>query len=259
MEVPDISFAKKPEKIIIDTDPGIDDSMAILMAFRSPDVEILGLTTIFGNVTTDDATRNALLLCEIAGRPDVPVAEGSSKPLKGGKPRICDFVHGSGGLGNIFVPPPKSEKSDKSASEFLVDKVSEYPGEVSILALGPLTNLALAVKRDSSFASKVKRVVILGGAFFALGNVTPAAEANIYGDPEAADIVLTSGANIDVVGINITTQVQLTDRHLDELRRSEGKHAQLICDMCKFYRATGQIRWRLRNLPSRPCEFRFVS
>ncbi|KAL2229314.1 uridine nucleosidase 1 [Sesamum indicum] len=236
MEVPDNSFAKKPEKIIIDTDPGIDDSMAILMAFRSPDVEILGLTTIFGNVITEDATRNALFLCEIAGRPDVPVAEGSSEPLKGGKPRVCDFVHGSDGLGNIFVPPPKSKKSNKSASEFLVDEVSEYPGEVSILALGPLTNLALAVKRDSSFASKVKRVVILGGAFFALGNVTPAAEANIYGDPEAADIVFTSGANIDVVGINITTQVQLTDTHLDELRRSEGKHAQLICEMCKFYR-----------------------
>ncbi|KAK4392080.1 Uridine nucleosidase 1 [Sesamum angolense] len=247
MEVPDISFAKKPEKIIIDTDPALlldlrfsmpalqlaifnvseiyvgllfdiyaDDSMAILMAFQSPDVEILGLTTIFGNVTTDDATRNALLLCEIAGRPDVPVAEGSSEPLKvkrvGKTTYFCsDVLMGS-------LSSPKSEKSDLS-SEVLC-----------------ITNLALAVKRDSSFASKVKRVVILGGAFFALGNVTPAAEANIYGDPEAADIVFTSGANIDVVGINITTQVQLTDTHLDELRRSEGKHAQLICDMCKFYR-----------------------
>ncbi|KAK4396499.1 Uridine nucleosidase 1 [Sesamum angolense] len=186
--------------------------MAILMAFQSPELEILGLTTIFGNVTTEDATRNALLLCEIAGCPDVPVAEGSPEPLKTlsisqhafgqseRTPRIADFVHGSNGLGNIVLPPPESKKSEKSASEFLVDKVSEYPGEVSILALGPLTNLALAIKRDSSFASKVKRVVILGGSFFALGNVNPAAEANIYGDPEAADIVFTSGANIDVVG-----------------------------------------------------------
>ncbi|KAL6574977.1 Uridine nucleosidase 1 [Orobanche minor] len=229
-------FHNKPEKIVIDTDPGIDDSMAILMAFQSPDLDILGLTTIFGNVTTEDATRNALILCELAGRPDVPVSEGNPEPLKRGRPRIADFVHGSNGLGNIPIPPPKSKKSEKPASQFLVEKVSEYPGEVSVLALGPLTNLALAIKRDSSFASKVKRIVVLGGAFFALGNVNPAAEANIYGDPEAADIVFTSGANIDVVGINITTQVKLTDMHLDELRKSKGRHAQFVCDICKFYR-----------------------
>ncbi|KAH0779585.1 hypothetical protein KY290_006012 [Solanum tuberosum] len=228
--------AKNREKIIIDTDPGIDDSMAILMAFQTPEVEILGLTTIFGNATTKAATRNALILCETAGYPDIPVAEGSLETLKRGEPHIADFVHGSDGLGNLFLPSPNSKKIEKSASEFLVDKVSEYPGEVSILALGPLTNLALAVKRDSNFASKVKRVVILGGSFFALGNANPAAEANIYGDPEAADIVFTSGANIDVVGINITTQIKMTDADLDELRQSEGKHAKLLCDMCKFYR-----------------------
>uniref|UniRef100_A0A2C9V836 Inosine nucleosidase n=2 Tax=Manihot esculenta TaxID=3983 RepID=A0A2C9V836_MANES len=225
-----------PQKLIIDTDPGIDDSMAILMAFQSPELEILGLTTVFGNVTTKNATRNALLLCEIAGCPGVPVAEGSPEPLKGGEPRVADFVHGSDGLGNIFLPSPTVKKFEKTAAEFLVDKVSEYPGEVSVLALGPLTNLALAIKRDSSFASKVKRIVVLGGAFFALGNVNPAAEANIYGDPEAADVVFTSGANIAVIGINITTQVKLTDDDLLELRQSKGKHAQILCDMCKFYR-----------------------
>nr|XP_034920478.1 probable uridine nucleosidase 2 isoform X2 [Populus alba] len=170
-----VGSAAKPEKLIIDTDPGIDDTMAILMAFQSPELEVLGLTTIFGNVFTEDATRNALLLCEIAGRPDVPVAEGSPEPLK-------------------------------------------------------------AIKRDSSFASKVKRIVVLGGAFFALGNVNPAAEANIDGDPEAADLVFTSGANIAVVGINITTQVKFTDGDLLELRQSKGKYAKILSDMCKFYR-----------------------
>ncbi|XP_057467277.1 uridine nucleosidase 1-like [Actinidia eriantha] len=235
-EVSSYGSGRGREKIIIDTDPGIDDSMTIFMAFQSQQLEILGLTTIFGNVTTEDATRNALLLCEIAGCPDLPVAEGSPEPLKGGEPRVADFVHGSDGLGNIFLPSPKSKKIEKTASEFLVDMVSEHPGEVSVLALGPLTNLALAIKRDSSFASKVKRVVILGGAFFALGNVNPAAEANIYGDPEAADIVFTSGADIVVVGINITTQIKLEDADLAELRQSEGKHAQIITTMCKFYR-----------------------
>ncbi|KAK7378781.1 hypothetical protein VNO80_04228 [Phaseolus coccineus] len=224
------------EKLIIDTDPGIDDSMAILMAFQSPEVEVLGLTSVFGNATTEVSTRNALLLCEIAGRENVPVAQGSSEPLKGGTPRVADFVHGEDGLGNTFLPLPKGKKIEKSACEFLVEKVSEYPGEVSVLALGPLTNVALAIKRDSSFASKVKKIVILGGSFFALGNVNPAAEANIYGDPEAADVVFTSGANIVVVGINITTQVQFTDADLIQLKESQGKYAPFLSDICKFYR-----------------------
>ncbi|KAI3995107.1 hypothetical protein MKX01_031909 [Papaver californicum] len=231
-----LGFPSKLDKIIIDTDPGVDDSMAILMAFQKPELDILGLTTIFGNVTTKDATRNALILCETAGRPEVPVAEGSLEPLKGGAPRICDFVHGSDGMGNLSLPSPKGKKDERSAVEFLVDKISEFPGEVSILALGPLTNLALAVKSDASFASKVKRIVVLGGSFFASGNVNPAAEANIYGDPEAADVVFTSGANIDVVGINITTQCTLTDEDLSDLRESKGRHAQFLSDMCKFYR-----------------------
>ncbi|CAL5419719.1 unnamed protein product [Camellia sinensis] len=175
-----------------------DDSVAIFMAFQTPQLEVLGLTTIFGNVTTEDATRNALIL--IAGYPDVPVAEGSPEPLKGGTPDVAYFINGSDGLGNTNLPPPKSKKIEKTASEFLVDMVSEYPGQVSILALGPLTNLALAVKKDSSFASKVKRVVILGGSFFALGNVNPAAEANVlFSNPNNGEpnVDLHSSNNAD--------------------------------------------------------------
>ncbi|EEC85085.1 hypothetical protein OsI_32443 [Oryza sativa Indica Group] len=225
------------EKVIIDTDPGIDDSVAIMMAFEAPGVKVVGLTTIFGNCTTSHATRNALILCDRAGRPEVPVAEGSAEPLKGGKPHVADFVHGSDGLGNTSFPDSTTtNKVEQSAAEFLVDKVSESPGEISVLALGPLTNIALAMKKDSSFASKVKRIVVLGGAFFAAGNATPSAEANIHSDPEAADIVFTSGADIYVVGLNITTQVYFTDKDMLELRNSKGKHAQFLCDICKFYR-----------------------
>ncbi|KAM3190629.1 hypothetical protein ACQJBY_068582 [Aegilops geniculata] len=189
------------DRVIIDTDPGIDDSMTILMAFGEPSVEIIGLTTIFGNVNTDYATRNALLLCERAGHPEVPVAEGSPEPLKGGEPRVADFVHGSDGLGNLSLPAPTAKKVEESAAEFMVNKVSQFPGEISVLALGPLTNVAL-----------------------------------IYGDPDAADVVFTSGADIDVVGINITTQCCFTDEDLLELKNSKGVHAQFLCDMCKFYR-----------------------
>ncbi|KAH9317121.1 hypothetical protein KI387_018890, partial [Taxus chinensis] len=212
------------------------DAITILMAFQSSDLDVIGLTTIFGNVYTEDATQNALHVCEVAGFSDVPVAEGSPEPLKRGLPRIADFVHGSDGLGNTFPPPPKSKKIEKSACEFLVDKVSEYPGEITILALGPLTNIALAVKRDKSFASKVKNIVILGGSFFAIGNVNPAAEANVYGDPEAADIVFTCGAEMVVVGINVTTQVILTDADLCELRDSKGRHGEYIYNICQFYK-----------------------
>uniref|UniRef100_A0A452XS39 uridine nucleosidase n=2 Tax=Aegilops tauschii subsp. strangulata TaxID=200361 RepID=A0A452XS39_AEGTS len=222
-------------KLIIDTDPGIDDSVAIMMAFHAPGVEVLGLTTIFGNCTTAYATRNALILCEKAGHPDVPVAEGSAEPLKGGKPQVADFVHGSDGLGNVPVPAPTTKKAEQTAAEFLVDKVSQFPGEVSVLALGPLTNIALAIKMDPSFVTKVKKIVVLGGAFFAAGNATPSAEANIHSDPEAADMVFTSGADIAVVGLNITTQVSFTEADLSELRSSGGKQAQFLCDICKFY------------------------
>uniref|UniRef100_K4BZF6 Inosine/uridine-preferring nucleoside hydrolase domain-containing protein n=1 Tax=Solanum lycopersicum TaxID=4081 RepID=K4BZF6_SOLLC len=160
----------------------------------------LGLATIFDN-------------CEAAGYPNVPVGvEGSSDPLKRGEPRVADFVHGSFGLGNLFLPSPNFKKIDKSASKFLVEKVFEYPGEVSILALGPLTNLALAVKMDSMFVSKVTRAVQLSDSFFALGNVNPAAETNV------AAVVFTSGANIDVVGIYITKQVKLKDWTSTHLR-----------------------------------------
>ncbi|RZR87939.1 hypothetical protein BHM03_00015422 [Ensete ventricosum] len=194
-----------------------DDSLTILMAFQLPEIEILGLTTIFGNVGTQDATRNALLLvlssllmtmflCEIAGHPQVPVAEGSHVPLKGEEPSIADFIHGSDGLGNIFLPPPVGEKMDRNASEFLVEMVSQYPGDVSILALGPLTNLALAIKRDPCFASKVKKIVILGGAFFTAGNVNPAAEANV----NEISLMIDASTEISPARDNINVLLQST-------------------------------------------------
>ncbi|XP_052172321.1 uridine nucleosidase 1-like [Diospyros lotus] len=235
-----------PKKIVIDADPGIDDSMAILMAFQSPELEILGFTTVFGNVTAETATLNALRLSEVANRSDIPVAEGCSEPLMGGKPTVVDYVHGKDGLGNITLNPetsddvplvPKSNNIEMAGPQFLVDTVAQHPGQVTVLALGPLTNLALALKWDTSFASNVKEIVILGGAFFALGNINPAAESNILQDPEAADIVFTSGANISVVGINITTQVKLTDEELQDIRNSNGKYAKIVTDMCVFYEA----------------------
>ncbi|XP_057957075.1 probable uridine nucleosidase 2 [Malania oleifera] len=226
----------EPKKIIIDTDPGIDDAMAILVALRSPEVEVIGLTTIYGNVYTTLATRNALHLMEVAGRTDIPVAEGSHVTItEGTKLRIADFVHGADGLGNQNFSPPKGKPIDQSAAAFLIEQANLYPGEVTVVALGPLTNVALAIHLDPAFAKKIGQIVLLGGAFAVNGNVNPAAEANIFGDPDAADIVFTSGADILAVGINVTHQVVLTDADRDKLAQSSGKFAQYLCKILDVY------------------------
>ncbi|EFJ35597.1 hypothetical protein SELMODRAFT_80581 [Selaginella moellendorffii] len=224
------------KKVIIDTDPGIDDAMAILLAFQSPELDVIGLTTTFGNVSTSMATQNALHLCELAGREDIPVAQGLHKSLKGDtKEHAVDFIHGKDGLGNTNPPAPKGKPIDMTASEFFISKVKEFPGEVTIIALGPLTNLGKAVEMDPSFAKLVGEIVILGGAFAVNGNVNPAAEANVLGDPLAADIVLTCGANTKIIGINITHQVTMTGPQIEELRRSDSKYGRYLCDVIMCY------------------------
>ncbi|KAG7595954.1 Ribonucleoside hydrolase-like [Arabidopsis suecica] len=224
------------KKIIIDTDPGIDDAMAIFVAINSPEVDVIGLTTIFGNVYTTLATRNALHLLEVAGRTDIPVAEGTHKTfLNDTKLRIADFVHGKDGLGNQNFPPPKGKPIEKSGPEFLVEQAKLCPGEITVVALGPLTNLALAVQLDPEFSKNVGQIVLLGGAFAVNGNVNPASEANIFGDPEAADIVFTCGADIIAVGINVTHQVIMTADDKDKLASSKGKLAQYLCKILDVY------------------------
>ncbi|KAK9947268.1 hypothetical protein M0R45_002902 [Rubus argutus] len=228
--------ATEPKKIIIDTDPGIDDAMAIFVALQSPEVQVIGLTTIYGNVYTTLATRNALHLLEFAGRADIPVAEGSHVTItQGTKLRIADFVHGTDGLGNQNFPPPKGKPIELSAAAFLVEQANLYPGKVTVVALGPLTNIALAIQLDPAFAKNIGQIVLLGGSFAVNGNVNPAAEANIFGDPDAADIVFTSGADVLAVGINVTHQVVLTDADRDKLARSNGKYAQYLCKILDVY------------------------
>ncbi|KAF3944658.1 hypothetical protein CMV_028901 [Castanea mollissima] len=229
-------MAAQPKKIIIDTDPGIDDAMAIFVALRSPEVEVIGLTTIYGNVYTTLATRNALHLLEVAGRTDIPVAEGSHVSITNGtKLRIAGFVHGADGLGNQNFPPPKGKPIEQSAADFLIEQAKLYPGKVTVVALGPLTNIALAIQRDPAFSKNIGQIVLLGGAFSVNGNVNPASEANIFGDPDAADIVFTSGADVVAVGINVTHQVVFTDADREKLSRSDGKFAQYLCKILDVY------------------------
>ncbi|KAL0322788.1 UNVERIFIED_CONTAM: putative uridine nucleosidase 2 [Sesamum angustifolium] len=229
------------KKIIIDTDPGVDDAMAIFLALQSPEVEVIGLTTIYA-MSTPLWPPEMLCICklkdelEIAGRTDIPVAEGSHVTItKGTKLRIADFVHGTDGLGNQNFPPPEGKAIEQSAVDFLIEQTSLYPGKVTVVALGPLTNIALAIQAEPAFIKNVGQIVLLGGAFSVNGNVNPAAEANIFGDPDAADIVFTSGADILAIGINITHQVILTDADRDKLAESSGKFAQYLCKILDVY------------------------
>nr|POE86394.1 putative uridine nucleosidase 2 [Quercus suber] len=214
----------------------LDDAMAIFVALRSPEVEAIGLTTIYGNVYTTLATRNALHLLEVAGRTDIPVAEGSHISItNNAKLRIAGFVHGTDGLGNQNFPPPKGKPIEQSAADFLIEQAKLHPGKVTVVALGPLTNIALAIQGDPEFSKNIGQIVLLGGAFLVNGNVNPPSEANIFGDPDAADIVFTSGADVVAVGINVTHQVVFTDADREKLTRSDGKFAQYLCKILDVY------------------------
>ena len=172
------------QKVIIDTDPGVDDAMAIIYAHLEPDIELLGLTSIFGNVVIDTATRNALALVEMLGS-SASVAAGARQPLKQQPKEVAWEVHGREGFGDVPAMSPGIEADPRPAYEFICDMVNQYPGEVVLCPVGPLTNLALALQHDASITSKVKSVVIMGGSVDEGGNVTPHAEANIWQDPHA--------------------------------------------------------------------------
>jgi len=170
-------------KIIIDTDPGIDDAQAIAFAIAHPDIELLGLTTVFGNASVEITTGNALLLLDRFGRPDIPVAAGAADPIQSERRPAPDFVHGADGLGNLNLEPSARKVTDENAAEFIVRQANEHLGEISLVAIGPLTNLALALDLDPLLPSKLKELVVMGGCVDEPGNVSPLAEANFINDP----------------------------------------------------------------------------
>lgn len=196
-------------KIIIDTDPGIDDAMAVLFACLCPDIELVGLTSIFGNVTTDIATRNALALVEMA-HCDVPVARGADTPVQQSAKPVAWDVHGRQGFGDVAAITPTGRPVDETAAEFICRTVSENPGEIVLCPVGPLTNLARALQLDPSIAGKVKSVTVMGGSLDAGGNITETSEANIWQDPHAADTVFAAGWDVTMVGLDVTHQIKCT-------------------------------------------------
>lgn len=224
-----------PHKIIIDTDPGVDDAMAIFFALASPELDVIGLTTIFGNVHTALATTNALRLLEIAGRTDIPVAPGADDALAGPFKGPVAFVHGDDGQGNVHLPPPQSEPLPMTAAEFIIEQVMNAPGEITLVPIGPLTNIALALHLEPRLAENVREVVLMGGNALVPGNATPAAEANIHNDPEAADVVFGAPWQVTMVGLDVTHRVNMTSAHLDRYAQTNTPMAQHIAQIIRVY------------------------
>ena len=222
-----------PQKIIIDTDPGVADAIAILFALKSPEVDVVGLTTVFGNVDTDLATENALRLVEFAGRLDIPVARGADLPLVVPLDYVADFVHGADGLGNTNQPPPQGAALNKPAAQFTVDMIMNNPGQITLVPVGPLTNIALALALEPRIAQTAAGVVVMGGAATVNGNVNPAAEANIVHDPHAADVVFTAGWPVTMVGLDVTMKTIMTEAYLAGLKGS--KTGDFIYAISRFY------------------------
>lgn len=199
------------ERIIIDTDPGQDDAVAILLALASPELQVLGITCVAGNVPLDKTTRNARVVCELAGRRDVPVFAGCDRPLRRAL-ITAEYVHGKSGLDGADLPEPTMPLQPVHAVDFLIDTLRKEPaGSVTLVPVGPLTNIATALIRAPDIAARIRRIVLMGGAYFEVGNTTPAAEFNILVDPEAADTVFRAGVPLTVLPLDVTHQA-LTSR-----------------------------------------------
>ena len=222
--------------IIFDTDPGVDDAQAIAIALRHPEIELLGMTTTYGNVDVGVATRNALLLAQLAGRDDVPVAQGAAAPMVKARHAPPAHIHGANGLGDIALPEVEGRADPRSAAQFIVDTVSARPGEVTLVAVGPVGNLAAALQLDPAIIDKVKQVVIMGGSVREGGNVTPVAEANMFNDPDAASRVLTAGWPLTLVGLDVTHRCVLTPEHMKRIEAGQGELGQVLAGSYAFYR-----------------------
>jgi purine nucleosidase len=224
----------QPRKLIIDCDPGIDDAMALVLAMEYPGFEILGITTVFGNTTLEQGTNNALRIMELSGK-NIPIYEGAEGPLEITPAPPPEFVHGKDGLGNMFLPHPKISKQDKSAAQFIADAAKAHPGQITILAVGRLTNLAEAIKLDANLVDNIRELVIMGGALHVPGNVTPVAEANVWGDPHAADIVFTAPWKVTMIGLDVTTKTKLEDNILLKIKNQNKRYGLFLYSITRFY------------------------
>ena len=228
-------------RILLDCDPGHDDAIALLLALASPEVELLGVTTVAGNQTLEKTTANAIRVLEFVGR-EVPVAAGADRPLVR-EQYVASYVHGETGLDGPDLPPPRSAPLDRHAVDFLADAIREHDGAVTLVPTGPLTNVALLLALHPD--TRPERIVLMGGAI-AEGNVTPAAEFNIWADPEAAARVFASGVDVTMVGLDVTHKALFTPAHVERL---QGRVGAMVAALLEFY---GQFHKEVYNFDGSP-------
>ena len=242
-------------KIIIDTDPGQDDAVAILLALASPDeIELLGITAVAGNVPLALTAKNARIVCELAGHTEVPVYAGCDRPLK--RPLItAEHVHGKTGLDGPDLPDPQMELTAGHGVDFIIDTLRAHdPGTVTLCPLGPLTNIATAFQKAPDVVDRVQEIVLMGGAYFEVGNITPTAEFNIHVDPEAADIVFSSGVPIVVMPLDVTHKALVTKLRNDAFRAIGTKVGIAVAEMTDFFERFDKEKYGSEGAPLHdPC------
>ena len=247
-------------KIIIDTDPGQDDAVAILLALASPDeIAVLGITAVAGNVPLALTEKNARIICELAGRPDIAVFAGCDRPLV--QPLVtAEHVHGKTGLDGIALPDPTMPLQAAHAVDFIIDTLRAEPsGRVTLCPLGPLTNIATAFTRAPDIMARVKEIVLMGGAYFEVGNITPAAEFNIYVDPEAAEIVFQSGVPLVVMPLDVTHKVLTTRPRIDAIRAIGSPVAHAVASWTDFFERFDMAKYGAEGAPLHdPCVIAYL-
>lgn len=222
------------KRILIDTDPGIDDSLAILLALASPELSLEGLSVVHGNCSLQQATTNALSILELANANHIPVAMGCELPLV--QPSLlAPETHGNTGLGYAKLPEPQNKPIGQHGSDFLIEKIMSNPGEVTLVAIGPLTNVALAIRQEPRIVSALKEIIIMGGAIRHEGNTTALAEFNAYVDPHAAHIIFHAGIPTTLVPLDVTYQCILTAQDVERLQKIDSPVTQFVKDTTRFY------------------------
>lgn len=243
-----------PHQIIIDTDPGQDDAVAILLALASPEVKVLAITTVAGNVPLALTSANARKVCELAGRPDIPVFAGCDRPLK--RPLItAENVHGKTGLDGIELPEPQMPLQAQHSVDFIIETLRNAPEKtITICSLGPMTNTAQALLKAPDIAARVKRIVLMGGGFFEGGNITPSAEFNMFVDPDAAKIVFAAGIPLTVIPLDVTHQALTSKEWVDGLRRMDNQVGPAVAAWTDFFERYDMEKYGSEGAPLHdPC------
>ena len=246
-------------KIIIDTDPGQDDAVAILLALASPELEVLGITCVAGNVPLTLTALNARKVCELAGRADMHVFAGCDRPMARDLV-TAEYVHGKTGLDGIELPEPRMALDEQHAVDFLIETLRAEPeGAVTLCPLGPLTNIATAMERAPDIVPKIAEIVLMGGAYFEVGNVTPAAEFNIYVDPQAADIVFKSGVPLVVMPLDVTHQVLTTRPRIETMRALGTRVGHAVASWTDFFERYDMAKYGSQGAPLHdPCVIAYL-